>query len=64
MQSVLDAEVARLRAMTASEKVAVMHSLWRQAWSLVSAGVRARHLDWPLGDVETEVRHIMGGHQE
>ncbi|HEX9581437.1 MAG TPA: hypothetical protein VF970_10070 [Gemmatimonadales bacterium] len=64
MQSVLDAEVARLRAMTASEKVGVMHLLWRQAWSLVSAGVRGRHPDWLRADVDVEVRRIMGGDPE
>jgi len=58
MPSVLDLELARLRAMTASEKVAVMHSLWRQAWSLKSAGVRARHPDWSPEQVEAEVREI------
>ena len=42
MNSVLERETARLRQMTASEKVAVMRSLWRQAWSLKTAGVRSR----------------------
>ena len=46
MTSVLDLELQRLRTMTASEKVAVMQSLWRQAWSLKLAGVRAQHPDW------------------
>lgn len=56
-----DFELARLRAMTASEKVAVMHSLWRQAWSLKSAGVRARHPDWSAEQVEARVREIFRG---
>ena len=38
MESVLDLELTRLRQMTAAEKVAVMDSLWRQAWSLKAAG--------------------------
>jgi len=59
--SVIDFELARLRAMTASEKVAVMHSLWRQAWSLKSAGVRARHPDWSAEQVEARVREIFRG---
>lgn len=58
MSSVLDRELARLRALTASEKVAVMHSLWHQAWSLKRAGVQAQHADWPAEQVEAEVRDI------
>jgi hypothetical protein len=58
MTSVQDLELARLRAMTASEKVAVMHALWRQARSLTMAGVRARHPDWPAERVESETREI------
>lgn len=58
MESVLDLELARLRRMTASEKVAVMHSLWRQAWSLKAAGVRAHHPDWDPERVDAAVREI------
>jgi predicted metallopeptidase len=58
MPSVADLELARLRALTASEKVAVMHSLWRQAWSLKSAGVRAHHPEWSPERVEAKVREI------
>lgn len=58
MTSTLDLEVARLRAMTASEKVAVMHALWREAWSLATAGVRGRHPDWSPEQVEAEVREL------
>jgi hypothetical protein len=58
MTATLDLEIARLRAMTASEKVAVMHALWREAWSLASAGVAGRHPDWSPEQVETEVREI------
>lgn len=58
MPSVLDRELVRLRAMSASEKVAVMHSLWRQGWALTAAGVRARHPDWTPQQVEAEVRDI------
>lgn len=58
MTSTLDLEVARLRAMTPSEKVAVMHALWRQAWSLASAGVVGRHPDWSPEQVEAEVREV------
>jgi hypothetical protein len=58
MPSVLDLELTRLRAMTATEKVASMHALWRQAWSLASAGVQGRHPDWSPEQVEAEVRAI------
>jgi hypothetical protein len=58
MPPVLDLELMRLRAMTATEKVAVMHALWRQAWSLSAAGVRARHPAWSPEQVEEEVRRI------
>lgn len=44
--------------MTASEKVAVMQSLWRQAWSLKLAGVRAQHPEWTPVQVDDEVRAI------
>jgi hypothetical protein len=60
MPSVLDLELTRLRAMSATEKVAVMHALWRQAWSLAEAGVRARHPTWSAEQVEEEVRRIFG----
>jgi hypothetical protein len=58
MTSVQDLELTRLRAMTATEKVASMHALWRQAWALTSAGVQARHTDWSSEQVEAEVREI------
>lgn len=59
MASQHDLELARLRAMTASEKIAVMHALWRQARSLIVAGVRGRHPDWPSERVEAEARKIL-----
>jgi hypothetical protein len=58
MASVLDLETARLRQMTASEKVAVMHSLWRQAWSFKAAGIRGQHPDWSPEQVQAAVREI------
>lgn len=64
MATVLDQDLARLRAMTASEKVAVMHSLWRQGWALTAAGVRARHPEWTPEQIEEGVRAIFRGHPE
>ncbi len=58
MAAMSEQELVRLRAMTASEKVAVMNSLWRQAWALKVAGVRGQHPDWPPERVEAEVRAI------
>ncbi|MEO8636445.1 MAG: hypothetical protein ABI587_14315 [Gemmatimonadales bacterium] len=58
MNSVLEREIARLRQMTASQKIAVMDSLWRQAWSLKTAGVRGQHPDWPPEQVDAAVREI------
>lgn len=59
MATVLDLELTRLRTMTATEKVASMHALWRQAWSLAAAGVRARHPDWDSEQVDAEVREML-----
>ena len=61
MNTVLDQELARLRAMTAAEKIAAMNSLWRQAWALKAAAVRAEHPDWAPDRVTTAVREIFRG---
>jgi hypothetical protein len=58
MLSADEIELARLRALSAAEKLALMQSLWRQAWSLKRAGVRALHPDWPDAQVESVVRDI------
>lgn len=46
----------RLRRMTAAEKLRVMDALWRQAWSLAAAGIRARHPQWDESRVQEAVR--------
>ena len=51
-----EVELAALRRMTAAEKVAVMHSLWRTAWELTGVGVRRRHPEWSAVQVQAEVR--------
>lgn len=51
-----EVELAALRRMTATEKIAVMHSLWRTAWELTSVGVRRRHPDWSEDQIQAEVR--------
>jgi hypothetical protein len=49
-------QLERLRAMSATEKVAVMHALHRQALALTRARVRARHPEWTADEVEASVR--------
>ena len=58
MRSVRELEMTRLRSMTATDKVATMQALWRQAWSLTVAGVRSRHPAWTREQIEAEVRSI------
>lgn len=58
MDSVLDLEAARLGQMTTTQKLAVMQSLWRQAWSLKAAGVCGQHPEWSAQEVAAAVREI------
>lgn len=58
MPSVLELEVRRLRSMSATDKVAALHALWHQAWSLTAAGVRGRHPEWSPQQVDAEVRRV------
>jgi hypothetical protein len=51
-----EVELAALRRMSAEEKLAVMHGLWRTSWDLTAIGVRRRHPDWSEDRVLTEVR--------
>ena len=50
---------ARFRAMTADEKVRLSQALWREAWQVAAAGVRARHPDWTEEQVATGVRELL-----
>lgn len=54
-----DIETDILRRMSASQKLAVVDALWRQAWALKSAGVRAQHPDWSDEQVASAVREIL-----
>lgn len=58
MTAIVELELARLKEMTATEKVAAMHSLWRQAWQFKAAGIRAQHPDWTHEQVEVRVREM------
>lgn len=59
MDSALDRQAERLRAMTADEKVRLAHALWLEAREVVEAGVRARHPDGSDEEVAAAVRELM-----
>ncbi len=61
MPTVDELQTAILRRMTPAEKLAVMHSLWRQAWNLKEAGVRMQHPTWTPEQVAARVRELFGG---
>lgn len=61
MDSVAQLETAILRRMTPAQKLAVMHALWRQAWTLKTAGIRRQHPEWTAERVAARVREIFGG---
>ena len=54
-------ETEILRRMTPTQKLAVMHALWRQAWDLKTAGVRMQHPEWTTEVVAARVREIFRG---
>lgn len=45
--------------MSADEKVRIAHALWLEALGILTAGVRARHPDWPDAAVAARVRTLM-----
>lgn len=59
MDSVLDRQAERFRAMTADEKVRLSHALWLETRNVTAAGVRARHPDWTDVQVAAGVRELM-----
>ena len=61
MNNALIRQAARLRAMTADEKVRLAHALWVEAREIAAAGVRARHPAWTAEQVAAGVRELMGG---
>jgi hypothetical protein len=58
LRAVLAQDRERLCAMTATEKLALVHALWRQAWALAAAGARSRHPDWTEAQVRSAVREV------
>ena len=61
MATIEEIETAILRRMTPAQKLAVMHTLWRQAWNLKVAGVRMQHPEWTSEQVAARVREIFRG---
>jgi len=59
MDSLLDRQAERIRAMTADEKVRLSHALWIEARNVTAAGVRGMHPDWSDEQVATRVRELM-----
>lgn len=58
MLTVEEIDTAILRRLTPARKLAVMHTLWRQAWQLKAAGVRRAHPEWTDELVAARVRDI------
>ena len=61
MPTVEERELARLRAMTAEEKLRVSDRLWREAHALARAVVAQRHPAWSSEQVTAETRRLMSG---
>jgi hypothetical protein len=61
MDTVRDRELARLRAMTPTEKLRVAEGLWREARALTEAALVRRHPDWTRDQVREETRRVMSG---
>lgn len=54
-------EIRILRDMSPAQKIAVMHSLIRQAYDLKAAGIRARWTELPEADVRSRTRALVAG---
>ncbi|MGE0553541.1 MAG: hypothetical protein AB7R55_08925 [Gemmatimonadales bacterium] len=51
MPTLRERELARLKEMTPTEKLAVSELLWRQAWALKAASLRRRYPDWTSEEI-------------
>jgi hypothetical protein len=47
--------------MTAAQKLAAMHALWRTAWSLKAASLRALNPEWTDRELQDRVREAVAG---
>ncbi|MEQ9569978.1 MAG: hypothetical protein RLN75_07280 [Longimicrobiales bacterium] len=54
-------ELAVLRRMGPARRIAVMHTLIRQAWSLKEAAIRAAEPDLPRDEVRVRARKAVAG---
>ena len=61
MVSIADQELARLRAMTAAEKLAVAEALWQEAWALKRAFLASLHPDWTENALDVATRQALSG---
>lgn len=61
MPTVLELELIRLRSMTAAEKLAVAEAMWREAWALKEASLRAQHPEWTAAQLHAATREAMSG---
>lgn len=61
MPNIPELELARLRAMTAAEKLRVSNGLWHDARKMTRAMIAMRHPEWTEGQVLQETRRVMTG---
>jgi len=61
MPTVLELELARLREMSAEQKLAVSDALWRDARALRRASIAKQHPDWSAAEVDQATREAMIG---
>jgi hypothetical protein len=59
--SVLEQETARLRRMTAEEKLRVAEALWLDAWMLKRSSLASRHPDWTEAQLDDATRRSLSG---
>ncbi len=56
MTSFREVELRALQAMTAAQKIAAMHALWRTAWNLKAASLRSQNPSWTEAELQARVR--------
>jgi len=59
MNTALDRQTERIRAMTADEKVRLSHALWLEAKRVTAAGVQATHPEWSTERIAARVQELM-----
>jgi hypothetical protein len=61
MTAFREVELRTLRTKTAAQKLAAMHALWRTAWSLKAASLRALNPEWTDRELQDRVREAVAG---